>query len=185
MLWRTGDNSQERALQLSPCCLRGRSNSWSMYSVARDHLALERTFLAWLRTGLGFVALGIAIERFGKLKPVFKALTPHPRHEDQLSPQQQRLNDHQSQRDDGNETLMVGALLGTGGGCILYGTTRFFSTMRTLERGVYRPAYFGVAGLATAVAALAGGVYWSALKDASQKAEVRSEAEKKCSAPQK
>ncbi|KKY19470.1 hypothetical protein UCDDS831_g05440 [Diplodia seriata] len=36
-------------------------------SVARDHLASERTFLAWLRTGLGFVALGIAIERFSQL----------------------------------------------------------------------------------------------------------------------
>lgn len=33
-------------------------------STARDHLASERTFLAWLRTGLGFIALGIAIERF-------------------------------------------------------------------------------------------------------------------------
>ncbi|KAI1328148.1 hypothetical protein F5Y16DRAFT_160865 [Xylariaceae sp. FL0255] len=36
-------------------------------SVARDHLASERTFLAWMRTGLGFVALGIAIERFSQL----------------------------------------------------------------------------------------------------------------------
>lgn len=35
-------------------------------STARDHLAAERTYLAWLRTGLGFVALGIAVERFGQ-----------------------------------------------------------------------------------------------------------------------
>lgn len=31
-------------------------------SVARDHLANERTFLAWSRTGLGFVGLGIALQ---------------------------------------------------------------------------------------------------------------------------
>jgi putative membrane protein len=29
-----------------------------------DHLANERTFLAWIRTGLGLFALGCAIERF-------------------------------------------------------------------------------------------------------------------------
>lgn len=28
-------------------------------SVARDHLALERTFLAWMRTSLSLVAIGM------------------------------------------------------------------------------------------------------------------------------
>lgn len=32
-------------------------------SVARDLLASERTFLAWARTGLGFIALGVALEK--------------------------------------------------------------------------------------------------------------------------
>ena len=31
-------------------------------STARDHLANERTFLAWARTGLAFVGLGVAID---------------------------------------------------------------------------------------------------------------------------
>ena len=31
-------------------------------SVARDHLALERTFLAWLRTSLGLVGIGMCVE---------------------------------------------------------------------------------------------------------------------------
>lgn len=31
-------------------------------SVARDHLALERTFLAWLRTSLGLVSLGVFVQ---------------------------------------------------------------------------------------------------------------------------
>lgn len=33
-------------------------------SRARTHLANERTFLAWLRTGLSLVALGLAIAQF-------------------------------------------------------------------------------------------------------------------------
>jgi len=33
-------------------------------SRARTHLANERTFLAWLRTGLSLVALGIAVAHF-------------------------------------------------------------------------------------------------------------------------
>ncbi len=34
-------------------------------SAARDHLANERTFLAWVRTALGLVGLGVLLERFG------------------------------------------------------------------------------------------------------------------------
>ena len=32
-------------------------------STARDHLANERTFLAWARTGVGFVALGVGLSQ--------------------------------------------------------------------------------------------------------------------------
>src|SRR6202162_2461792 len=45
-------------------------------SVARDHLANERTFLSWTRTGLGFVALGVAL---GKLQAL-EALSPTLKH---------------------------------------------------------------------------------------------------------
>ncbi|KAI0855805.1 hypothetical protein F4860DRAFT_446915 [Xylaria cubensis] len=36
-------------------------------SVARDHLALERTFLAWLRTSLAFASIGVAITQLFRL----------------------------------------------------------------------------------------------------------------------
>ncbi|ERS95511.1 hypothetical protein HMPREF1624_08027 [Sporothrix schenckii ATCC 58251] len=36
-------------------------------SVARDHLALERTFLAWLRTSLAFTSIGIAVTQLFRL----------------------------------------------------------------------------------------------------------------------
>jgi uncharacterized membrane protein YidH (DUF202 family) len=42
-------------------------------SVARDHLANERTYLAWTRTSLGLLALGIGVERFERLR---QDLTP-------------------------------------------------------------------------------------------------------------
>lgn len=33
-------------------------------SEARDHLANERTFLAWIRTALGIIGLGVIVGRF-------------------------------------------------------------------------------------------------------------------------
>lgn len=42
-------------------------------SVARDHLALERTFLAWLRTSLAFASIGIAITQLFRLNTAASA----------------------------------------------------------------------------------------------------------------
>ncbi|MCJ1289429.1 hypothetical protein MMC34_000961 [Xylographa carneopallida] len=50
-------------------------------SVARDHLALERTFLAWLRTSLAFASIGIAITQLFRLNTTISqgnGLTPVP-----------------------------------------------------------------------------------------------------------
>jgi uncharacterized membrane protein YidH (DUF202 family) len=121
-------------------------------SVARDHLASERTFLAWLRTGLGFVALGIAMERFSQLDL------------SEILPTKSKRIEHEHGLRDSSDVL-VGALLGTGGGSIVYGTARYFSTMRLLERGLFRPAYYGAGALGVAVAGLSGTVYWIAVRD--------------------
>jgi uncharacterized membrane protein YidH (DUF202 family) len=123
-------------------------------SVARDHLASERTFLAWLRTGLGFVALGIAVERFSQLE-LAELLPKKP--EKHASRQNSGLTGDMSD-------VLAGTLLGTGSGSIVYGTARYFSTMRLLEQGLYRPAYYGAGALGLAVAGLAGTVYWTAVK---------------------
>lgn len=37
-------------------------------AVARDHLANERTFLAWLRTSLAFASIGVAVTQFFRLQ---------------------------------------------------------------------------------------------------------------------
>ncbi|KAI9271712.1 hypothetical protein BDA99DRAFT_433858 [Phascolomyces articulosus] len=42
-------------------------------AVARDHLANERTFLAWLRTSLSLVTVGVAITQLYNLNPTNNA----------------------------------------------------------------------------------------------------------------
>ena len=45
--------------------LRSSDSNGESGNRARDHLANERTFLAWLRTSIGVLALAAAIARFG------------------------------------------------------------------------------------------------------------------------
>lgn len=45
-------------------------------AVARDHLALERTFLAWLRTSLSFASIGIAITQLFRLNTTIASSDP-------------------------------------------------------------------------------------------------------------
>ncbi len=47
---------------------------------ARDHLANERTFLAWVRTGAAIVVFGFAIGRFSIALRQLTALQGHPVH---------------------------------------------------------------------------------------------------------
>lgn len=128
-------------------------------SVARDHLASERTFLAWMRTGLGFVALGIAIERFSQLdlKGLLRPVTPP-------LPDRRVEDEEESDHDREQSQVLVGTLMAVGAGSIIYGTSRYFSNLKLLERGQFKPAYHGSAVLAAAVAGLAGGVYGSAMR---------------------
>jgi uncharacterized membrane protein YidH (DUF202 family) len=55
------------------------------HTLARDHLANERTFLAWLRTGLAVVVFGFAIGRFAIAIQDFMKLEGHPRSAAHLS----------------------------------------------------------------------------------------------------
>lgn len=126
-------------------------------SVARDHLASERTFLAWIRTGLGFVALGIALERFSQLD-LGALLRPPEKRRDPAAHREAQRRDHQQSH------VLVGSLMGLGSASIGYGTARYFSNLRLLEAGRFKPAYHGAAVLAAAVAGLAGSVYGNALR---------------------
>ncbi|EED21517.1 conserved hypothetical protein [Talaromyces stipitatus ATCC 10500] len=54
-------------------------------SVARDHLALERTFLAWLRTSLSFASIGIAVTQLFRLNSSVPCTNPGPTSQTSLS----------------------------------------------------------------------------------------------------
>src|SRR2546423_77215 len=53
-------------------------------SVARDHLALERTFLAWLRTSLAFASIGIAVTQLFRLNTSIASKSQQMRQEYRL-----------------------------------------------------------------------------------------------------
>lgn len=92
-------------------------------SLARDLLASERTFLAWARTGLGFIALGVALEKV----EAFAAISPTLLH-----------------LENSRTKLAAGILVGSGSLCVAHGTHRYFSAMDALQRGMFRPNVPGV-----------------------------------------
>ncbi|USW57781.1 hypothetical protein Slin15195_G111000 [Septoria linicola] len=92
-------------------------------SVARDLLASERTFLAWTRTGLGFIALGVALEKV----EAFAA----------ISPTLLRLENK-------NTRLAAGALVGVGSLTVAHGTLRYFTVLNSIQRGMFRPNVAGI-----------------------------------------
>ena len=96
-------------------------------SLARDVLASERTFLAWTRTGLGFIALGIALEKV----EAFAAISPTLLH-----------------LENSKTKLAAGAVVGTGSLIVAHGTSRYFAVLRDLQAGYFRPNQIGIVGLA-------------------------------------
>lgn len=92
-------------------------------NLARDLLASENTFLAWTRTGLGFIAFGVSLEKVDALSGV----SPKALHL-QTSPTK----------------LAAGMLVTSGSLCIAHGAQRYFSCMRQLQRGMFVPNVAGV-----------------------------------------
>ncbi len=103
-------------------------------SVARDLLASERTFLAWARTGLGFIALGVALEKVEALAA--------------LSPTLLHLQDSRTK-------LAAGVLVGAGSLCVGHGTLRYFSTLELIKQGKFRPNTGGVTLMAVTCVGIA------------------------------
>lgn len=96
-------------------------------SRARTHLANERTFLAWLRTGLSLVAVGLAVAGFLPidLVPGFRYVT-----------------------------LFAALLVVFGTVMTLYGANRYVVAYRQIETGSYRPAIGPIVAFAIAVGIL-------------------------------
>ena len=100
-------------------------------SEARDHLANERTFLAWLRTALGLVGLGVVLARVG----------------DEVGALPSRL---------GGMALVVFGIV-----CLVYALVRYARVARCLREGHFPVARNGpvVVGAASVLVALLVLVY--------------------------
>ena len=111
-------------------------------SRARDHLANERTFLAWVRTGVAFVVFGFAIGRFAIAIRQFFKLEGRPPATTGLTVW------------FGTIAIIAGVVL------TMAGLVRYRQTRAQLEAGNFEPAGFiidlvgifvGLAGVALAV----------------------------------
>ena len=111
--------------------------------LARNHLANERTFLAWVRTGIGVVVFGFAIGRFGIALREFLTLQGH-------APQSTNLSVW-----FGMASIGLGVLL------ILAGLLRYRSTRRQIENNQFQPAglLIDAVGVLTALVGIALAIY--------------------------
>ncbi|HET9014851.1 MAG TPA: DUF202 domain-containing protein [Thermomicrobiaceae bacterium] len=110
----------------------------------RDHLANERTFLAWVRTAVTLIALGFVVAKFGiLLREIGGGRAPVPA-----------------------LTARAGAFVGVAlvaGGCVtaLLATAKFLRLRREIERGTiaYSPALDIALGAIIFVASIVLAVY--------------------------
>ena len=91
---------------------------------ARDHLANERTFLAWVRTGAAIVVFGFAIGRFSIAMRQLTVLAGHPVRTAGLSVWM------------GASSIVAGVLL------VVAGLARYRKTRAQLDAGTFQPAGF-------------------------------------------
>ena len=119
-------------------------------SRARDHLANERTFLAWVRTALGLIGIGFVLARMGVfLGQLAMAGTSAPRHESRGS----------------HEFLITGVIFLLLGTAICLGSGWLYHRSRkAIDAGRYEPARHAVTTLTVIVVlgglAITGLVLW-------------------------
>ena len=93
---------------------------------ARDHLANERTFLAWVRTGAAIVVFGFAIGRFSIAMRQLTAMQGHGVRSAGISVWM------------GSGTIVAGLVL------VVAGLMRYRKNKEHLDAGTFEPAGFGL-----------------------------------------
>ncbi len=91
---------------------------------ASDHLANERTFLAWVRTGAAIVVFGFAIGRFSIAMRQLTALQGHV------------------VRSVGISVIMGSFTIVAGAALVVAGLVRYRKTRAQLDAGTFEPAGF-------------------------------------------
>jgi putative membrane protein len=104
---------------------------------ARDHLANERTFLAWVRTGAAIVIFGFAIGRFSIAIRQLSSFLGHPT------------------RTIGVSVWMGAGAIISGVFLVIAGLIRYRRTRMQLDSGTFQPAGF-VLDLVTVLTVLFG-----------------------------
>ena len=112
-------------------------------STARDHLANERTFLAWARTGLTFVALGVAIDSLSRMK----SESVHFHAQDSETPEKLESQGR-------SKHLPAIGCVATGGSVLAFATLRYFRVQRVLLMGCFPINRWGVATVIMTTSAL-------------------------------
>lgn len=102
------------------------ANAKSDPNRARDHLANERTFLAWVRTGAAIVVFGFAIGRFAIAMRQLASFSGHTVRTAGLSVWM------------GASSIVAGVML------VIAGLLRYRRTRDQLDRGTFEPAGFVV-----------------------------------------
>ncbi|AOW07186.1 hypothetical protein B0I72DRAFT_134265 [Yarrowia lipolytica] len=121
-------------------------------AVARDHLANERTFLAWMRTSMTFATLGVGLSQLLR-----------------LSDSATNVNDPQDQLDkiEDNKRLarIAGALFVSAGIVVLLlGTTRYFHSQHMIVNNHFPVSRMSVLFVMCLTLALVGVIIWMVLR---------------------
>jgi putative membrane protein len=103
-----------------------------------EHLANERTILAWVRTAIAIMTLGIAINRFSLFLVEFARMVPGGR----------TANLHAEELGIGLVILGVAVMLG--------GIWHYLDVARAIDQGSYRPSRLRIV-VPAAIVALIGG----------------------------
>lgn len=129
-------------------------------SQARDHLANERTFLAWTRTGVGFAAMGLAL---GRLDLIDRLLPPKPEPaEGPGARARKRLSEHaENFKLFGRQVSAPSSATvcqSISAWCLVYGLVRYLAGANRLLQGQFLPAKYGPIALSTGCILLFGAV---------------------------
>ncbi|KAI0248318.1 hypothetical protein BJV78DRAFT_1284923 [Lactifluus subvellereus] len=112
-------------------------------SVARDHLASERTFLAYVRTSLAFASAGVALVQLFRVS-ISASANESPSREIAVVPYARPLG---------------ATLIAFGMAVLTMGTLRYFAIQRALPQGLFPAARLSVFLQAVSLAALVGIVF--------------------------
>ncbi|KAK6460117.1 hypothetical protein DFJ63DRAFT_315990 [Scheffersomyces coipomensis] len=109
-------------------------------SVARDHLANERTFLAWLRTSLSFITIGIGVTQLFRLED--KTSSVHVNDSILiLSNDDKSITINKYGKPLGSTFIILGIIT------LLFGVSRFFQVQSMLTKNYYPASRLSILSL--------------------------------------